>query len=916
MTATLDLAEDLGRFLVDQAADMLFLVDPASLRVVLANSAASTRLGYAADQLTGMRIDELDCGLVGSVFWRDLARTVRDECEHRDTEFHRRDGSWLPVERRVGRVEHDGRHYLIVSARDAGVLRSIERRLDDVTGQLNSILECTSDGILALDLAGRVLVMNRAFAEMWRISWIRHDADQRALLGRLARSATNGPAVTAFLDCDAFAVDARQSLVVELGGGGVLRLNSTPLTIAGVISGRVISCSDITERARYEAELARHNERLEATVAARTAELCAAEAGTRLILESTADGLIGLDREATITFVNRAACELLGCLPEHLMGRNVHEAIHRAHDDASSTAGGECVLVRAVREGRALRNEGEVFRCADGGSLPVSIAVHPMQRGDTAVGAVMSFSDTSLRRDTEDARDAALAEARRLARIKSEFLANMSHEIRTPLNGVIGIARIGHRKSEGRTEARDYFSKIIDSGSLLLGIINDILDFSKIDAGKLQLEPRLADPVDCFERCIALVRPQADAGMVDLVFKLGPEIPRACMIDSLRLEQIVINLLSNAIKFTEQGSVTLGLRRDAGAMVLSVTDTGIGMDAAQVARIFEPFEQADGSTTRRFGGTGLGLSITRRLVELMQGRISVDSTPGAGSRFEVHLPLVLGEGMASVAGTPPDAVARGMGNGDRLSGLRILVAEDNEINQFVIREMLLGEGCEVALAADGEQAVALATGPGHGRFDLVLMDVQMPVQNGYEATRRIRAHLPDLPIVALTAHALAEERRMCLAAGMVDIVSKPIDPERLLAAIRCHLGLTGHADESEAGSAAVGAPGQINIEELRARWHRSPDMPARLLGLFLDTHDDSARVLREVAAAGDLERLRALCHTLKGVLGSIDAAHGAMLASDAYQAATAGEPAAFELATRLAEEMERLRTRAAELLPR
>ena len=916
MTAALEIADDLGRILADQAAEMLFLVDPASLRVVRANPAASARLGYAPEQLAAMRIDELDCGLVGSIFWRDLAQSARDEREHRDTELHCGDGNWLPVERRVRRIEHDGRHYLIVSAIDSGAMRVLERRLDDVTGQLNSILDCTSDGILALDLAGCVLVMNRAFADMWHIDWLRQNGDQPALLDRLVRAASNGPAVASFLDGENFATEAAQSMIAELDGSTVLRLNSTPLKIAGALAGRVISCSDITERTRYEAELARHNEMLEATVAARTADLSAAEAGTRLILESTADGLIGLDREATITFVNRAACELLGCLPEHLMGRNVHEAIHRAHDDGSPSAGGECELVRAVREGRALRDEGEVFRCADGGSLPVSIAVHPMQRGDTAVGAVMSFSDTSLRRDTENARDAALAEARRLARIKSEFLANMSHEIRTPLNGVIGIARIGHRKSEGRNEARDYFSKIIDSGSLLLGIINDILDFSKIDAGKLQLEPRLADPVDCLERCITLVRPQADAGKVDLVFKLGPEIPRACMIDSLRLEQIVINLLSNAIKFTEQGSVTLGLRRDAGSIVLSVTDTGIGMDAAQVARIFEPFEQADGSTTRRFGGTGLGLSITRHLVELMQGRIGVDSTPGTGSRFEVHLPLVLAEGMASVVGTPPNAAAPGMGSGDRLAGLRILVAEDNEINQFVIREMLRGEGCEVALAADGEQAVALATGPGHGSFDLILMDVQMPVQNGYEATRRIRAHLPDLPIVALTAHALAEERRMCLAAGMVDIVSKPIDPERLLAAIRCRVGLAAPRDETEAGNAAAGAPGQIGIEELRIRWHRSPDMPARLLAMFMDTHEDSARVLREVAATGDLERLRTLSHALKGVLGSIDAAHGTMLADDAYQAATAGEPAALELATRLAEELERLGTRAAELLPR
>jgi PAS domain S-box-containing protein len=910
MTAAFDRNGELGRILVDQAAEMLFLVDPASLRVVLANPAASSHLGYGLEQLAAMRIDELDCGLVGSVFWRDLAQSVRDEAEHRDTEFHRSDGSWLPVERRVGRVEHDGRRYLIVSARDTGTLRALERRLDDVTGQLNSILECTSDGILALDLAGRVLVMNRAFAEMWRLSWIRQDADHHALLERLVQSASNGPAVAALLDSDSFLAEATQSLVVEIGGG-VLRLNSTPLKIAGVVAGRVISCSDITERTRYEAQLARHNEMLEATVAARTAALGAAEAATRLILESTADGLIGLDREATITFANRAACDLLGCLPQQLLGRNVHEALHRPHGDGGPPENGECELVRAVRQGRELRDEDEVFRCVDGGALPVSIAVHSMERDGQVIGAVMSFSDTTPRRESEKARDAALAEATRLARIKSEFLANMSHEIRTPLNGVIGIARIGHRKSEGRAEARDYFSKIIDSGSLLLGIINDILDFSKIDAGKLLLEPRVSDPVECLERCIALVRPQADAGKVDLVFKLGPDIPRACMIDSLRLEQIVINLLSNAIKFTEHGSVTLALRRQGQRLVVGVTDTGIGMDADQLGRIFEPFEQADGSTTRRFGGTGLGLSITRRLVELMQGTISVDSTRGAGSRFEVELPLVEADDASPAASPAPDAAA---GTGNRLAGLRILVAEDNEINQFVITEMLRGEGCKVAVAADGEQAASLAAVPGGGGFDLVLMDVQMPVLNGYEATQRIHAVAPQLPIIALTAHALAEERRKCLAAGMEDIVSKPIDPERLVAVILHHARSADPVADTGAGNAVAAQSGSIDFAALQARWNRTPGMAARLLRIFLDAKEDAARELLNAAAARDLKRIGFLSHNLKSVLGGIEAEHGATLAADTYLAANAGEPAAVELAMRLAAEVDALKARATQLL--
>ncbi len=912
MTATLGLADDLGRLLVDQAAEMLFLVDPASLCVVQANPAASAHLGYGPDQLAAMRIDELDCGLVGSVFWRDLAQSLRGEDAHRDTEFHCCDGSWLPVERRVGRVEHAGRRYLVVSARDIGKRRSLERRLDDVTGQLNSILESTSDGILALDLAGRVLVMNRAFAEMWQLSGVRQDGDHHELPGHLVKAATDGPAVAALFDGNALGADMAQDLVVEVGGERVLSLHATPLKIAGAVAGRVISCSDITESRRHEAQLARHNQTLEDTVAARTAELGAAEADTRMILESTADGLIGLDREATISFANRAACDMLGCLPQQLLGRDVHEALHRTHGEGAAPAGGECALVRAVRAGRELRDEDEVFHRVDGGALPVSIAVHPMVRDGVVVGAVMSFSDMSPRRESERARDAALAEAKRLARIKAEFLANMSHEIRTPLNGVIGIARIGHRKSEGRAEAREYFSKIIDSGSLLLGIINDILDFSKIDAGKLQIEPRIADPVDCLERCLALVRPQADAGKVDLVFKLGPDIPRACMIDSLRLEQIVINLLSNAIKFTEQGSVTLALRRQGRRLVVGVTDTGIGMDADELRRIFEPFEQADGSTTRRFGGTGLGLSITRRLVELMQGTISVDSTRGVGSRFEVELPLVEADRAAEAAASASAEAGAGVGN--RLAGLRILVAEDNEINQFVITEMLRSEGCQVVLAADGEQAAGLAAVPGGGGFDLVLMDVQMPVQNGYEATLRIHAVAPQLPIIALTAHALAEERRKCLAAGMEDIVSKPIDPERLVAVIRHHARSAAPVADTATGTVATAPPGSIDFDALQARWNRTPGMAARLLRIFLDAKEDAARELRDAAAAEDLKRIGFVSHNLKSVLGGIEAEHGAMLAADTYLAAKAGESTAVELARRLAAEVEALKARAAQLL--
>jgi CheY-like chemotaxis protein/HPt (histidine-containing phosphotransfer) domain-containing protein len=349
-------------------------------------------------------------------------------------------------------------------------------------------------------------------------------------------------------------------------------------------------------------------------------------------------------------------------------------------------------------------------------------------------------------------------------------------------------------------------------------------------------------------------------------------------------------------------------------MVLSVADTGIGMDAEQLARIFEPFEQGDGSTTRRFGGTGLGLSITRRLVELMQGSIRVDSAPGMGSRFEVELPLVEVPEVSSAAKLASSVAVAGAGN--RLAGMRILVAEDNEINQFVITEMLRGEACEVEVAGDGAQAVDLALAAGRRGFDLVLMDVQMPVLNGYEATQSIRAAVPRLPIVALTAHTLAEERRKCLAAGMADIVSKPIDLEHLVAVIRHHVLSAAPAPAIDAASGSAAVPGYIDFDVLQARWKRSPGMAARLLTMFLDRREEEAGELRNAAAAGDLERIRFISHGLKSVLGSIEAAHGARLAADTQDAATGGEPGATALARSLADELDRLKASSAALLKR
>ena len=378
--------------------------------------------------------------------------------------------------------------------------------------------------------------------------------------------------------------------------------------------------------------------------------------------------------------------------------------------------------------------------------------------------------------------EAARNEAERLAGVKSEFLANMSHEIRTPLHGMLGLAHIGKRAENKDSKSYTIFDKIIHSGNLLLGIINDILDFSKMDAGMLKVESLPVNLPGLLGESLELMNERANAKHLSLHLQIADGLPDSCTTDPLRLRQILLNLLSNAIKFTEQGTVTLEARCDDKQLVFRVIDTGIGISPEHTACIFKPFEQADGSTTRRFGGTGLGLAISARLIDLLEGSITVDSTPGQGSCFEVRLPY------RPVGNAQPSAPQQ-PGAGDEtalLRGIRILVVEDVEINQEIMHSLLDDFGANVSMASNGLQALNLVRQRGAGAFDIILMDIQMPVMNGFDATRQIHAIAPQIPIVGQTAHALDEEKRACLEAGMVDHISKPIDPDALVAVIRQH----------------------------------------------------------------------------------------------------------------------------------
>ncbi|MEN9866675.1 MAG: hypothetical protein RL748_2265, partial [Pseudomonadota bacterium] len=522
-----------------------------------------------------------------------------------------------------------------------------------------------------------------------------------------------------------------------------------------------------------------------------------------------------------------------------------------------------------------------------------------------------------------------LVQARQLAdsanQSKSDFLANMSHEIRTPMNAVLGIAHLLGNSTLDASQ-RKYVSMISDSGHSLLSILNDILDFSKIEAGRMELAPTAFRLSDMVQALSGILRTSASNKDLNLVFEIAPGVPAVLYGDALRLQQILVNLLGNAIKFTQHGQVKLNvmLLEQQGETVklkITVEDSGIGMSAEQLGRLFVAFSQADASTTRRFGGSGLGLTICKRLVELMQGSISVRSQVGIGSEFCVTLPLETGSESAL-------AHDSGRAHKQRIDGIRLLLVEDNQVNQIVARGMLEQAGATVEVVEDGLQCVNhLRNYP--QRYDLVLMDIQMPVMDGFAATRAIRDELQlSLPVLAMTAGVMESERERCLESGMNDFIAKPINIELMFSTLLRYLPALPGASQPDNAPAPVTAtstddvtnarpgadtPAQISPtsehthdgdsvifdpSELMAMASGSPEHQAILLGVIKKmtiTAPQQMQQAQEHWQQGRGQDAARLLHTMRGSIGSLGAQRFANIAKELELAIRATPPLPPEL---------------------
>ena len=687
------------------------------------------------------------------------------------------------------------------------------------------------------------------------------------------------------------------TLVAAIAIRAMLRRNLMPLEEATQAIGRMTSgkLEPAPLPVRHDDEIGSLLRNFNLLVADRLeyeAALSESEQRFRMLVDNAPEAIF-VQTQGLFAYANAAALRLFGAANAgELIGQPILE---RVHPDYRARV---AERIRRVNHERATNPAMEqCFLRLDGMPVVVEASAVPVRYGEDE-GAIVFARDIGERKRVAEELDrhrghleevvaertAQLAEAKQAAelaaRAKTDFLATMSHEIRTPLGIIVGLGNVlRQRLHEPALKKR--LDQLCGTADHLSALVSDILDLSKIDAGHVALEEsdfRLGTIVDQAQRMVGeLASEKCLALIVDVPPGLRDVPLRG---DALRLTQVLINLVGNAVKFTETGSVTLAvavLDNTPSALRLrfAVRDTGIGIAAADIERVFSPFEQADASTTRAQGGTGLGLAISRRLVDLMGGSLRVESVPGSGSTFSFDLALARGsefeETAASTTALP------------HFAGARVLVADDHPVNQEIILDLLEALGCEAEIAGDGAEALACAAA---AAYDLILMDVRMPRMDGLAATRAIR-ELPqhrETPILAVTANAFSDDRRDCLAAGMNGYISKPFTLQTLADGLR--RWLPQHV------SAAPGdAIADLAADCLFRSTSGPPAAYAALLRRYLDTHEGDMARLGACLAAGDREGARSIAHQLKGVSGLIGAARVAALAGDIDDALRAGAEA-------------------------
>jgi len=873
------------RALLDSAANAIISTSVEGV-ITSFNRAAELLLGYTAEELVGKltagvfhdgaqvaaRAQELSRELGRNIepgFEVFVAKVGQGEHETREWTYLRKDGARVPVQLSVSGIRDEQGRLTGFLGLAHDISERKQSEMDWVTAKERLDLALGASGLATWDAdmnTGKVFLDERWAAMMGEES--ARKVSSFSDLVALAPAQDRDRLLAAIVDVlKGRTSEYRFEHQVHTKALGWRWIQSRGKVVARDPSGRALRMigvnADITEHKQAEQRLRDSAARIEA------------------ILDTVVDGVITIDERGSVETLNPAAQRIFGYATAEVVGQNVKmlmpEPYHSEHDGYLEhyVATGEARVIGSGREA--------VGRRKDGSNFPMELAVGEMRLGGKRhyTGIVR---DITARKQAEEALVTAKTAAEHANQAKSEFLSNMSHEIRTPLNAILGFGQMLERRPLPEESMR-LVSHIRNEGTSLLGLINNVLDLTRIDSGAVEIENMPFQLQEVLERVksrlqgtlgakpVALRGWAASAGVSDLIG------------DPLRLEQVLTNLGGNALKFTDHGHVelrvTLLALADAHATLhFAMIDTGIGIAHDKLQEIFQPFQQADISTTRLYGGTGLGLAISQRLVSAMGGELVASSTPGQGSCFEFSLRLAVDDRADAVQQTP--ALARSASAevpGQRLRGVRVLVVDDMEINREVARLLLEDEGATVRQAENGAQALDWLNAHS-GEVDVVLMDVQMPVMDGYEATRRMRATpvLATLTVIGLSAGAFSDQRQAALAAGMSDFITKPFEIDDLVRCIRSQLAakpapevrataVPGAAPEA-ALQPAVSEPASDypGLDEARAlKVWRTPAQLARYLEIFAKTLEAALAQLRSTEA----KVVSACAHKLKGAAGNL-----------------------------------------------
>jgi len=764
-TEQLQSSEERLRTIFQNSPDAIFIEDEEGV-VLDANPAACTFHGVTRGELIGQNVLDLVPEDRREDVKKEFKKWFTGEIEQYEGFSQTGDGRTVPVEVIGALISYEEKTAVLLLVRDTTQRKWAEQALRESEMRYRGLIETQNNLIVRVDMDGELTFVNEAFCRFagrsrgeligqYLDAYIYYEdvADpeklKKMLTSRRERVVTverrmRARTGAAWVRWESLAVFDESDQAVEIQYVG----------------------QDITERRQMNEVLKESERRL-----------------SFLFEEIPHIAVKGYNAKREAIFWNRASEELFGYSKKEALGKKMEELVlspDRREEMISA-------FDAWVETGEEVPS-GEMMKChADGREISVysSCLATRNQQGEREM-YIIDVDLSQLKRANEELVKAK-EYAEKASRAKSEFLANISHEIRTPMNGVMGMTDLllDSKLDEGQ---RDYAKIILESTQELMGLIDELLDISRIEAGEIRLTPEPFNPREVVEKVVLLFTDRAGKKGVDLSVAIHPDVPEKMMGDAGRIRQILINLVGNALKFTHDGHVQIRMQvektEDGWDLLCDVKDTGIGMNSELQAQVFEKFTQGDSSSKRKHGGAGLGLAITKQLVELMGGTISVASEEGKGTSFDFNLRLPDLEFDATEAEVV-EPLEKGMHPKIKA---RILLVEDNLVNQKVATAMLKNMGCRIRVAPNGAQALQQIS---NHKFDLIFMDCQMPILDGFETTRAIRemvGAIRDIPIVAMTAHALKEDRQACLDAGMDDYIAKPVDRSKLFAILRKYCG--------------------------------------------------------------------------------------------------------------------------------